>query len=155
MTTEQKVELKVRFDSYRIINFEYHDPQIPITAKKADLKFDFNFKATFKYNLDASTIEVKLAVNILYHGKELLPVGSIEVDYVYKVLGLNELESDGNGIIIPDTFLTTLVSLAYSTTRGIILVKGAGTILGGIILPIIDPRKLLPKQQIEDNQAES
>lgn len=40
----------------------------------------------------------------------------------------------------------SLVGLAYSTARGIILERTSGTILNGIIIPVIDPMKLLKGQ---------
>ncbi|SFA59868.1 hypothetical protein SAMN04488511_12412 [Pedobacter suwonensis] len=38
----------------------------------------------------------------------------------------------------------TLMGIVYSTARGIILTRTAGTVLQGIILPVLDPATLLP-----------
>ena len=38
---------------------------------------------------------------------------------------------------------STLVSIAYSTVRGIIFTRTQGTSLGSVILPVIDPKKLM------------
>lgn len=37
----------------------------------------------------------------------------------------------------------SLIAIAYSTTRGIVLTRTAGTVLNGLILPVVDTAKLL------------
>lgn len=37
----------------------------------------------------------------------------------------------------------SLMAIAYSTTRGIVLTRTAGTVLNGLILPVVDTAKLL------------
>jgi len=45
----------------------------------------------------------------------------------------------------------TLLGIAYSTSRGIIVEKTQNTFLGGIILPCIDPYKVLMEEEGKTN----
>lgn len=152
MKNQQKLDLKVRFESYKILNFNYQEPPIvKSNLKRTDFKLDF--KTDIKAGLHENTIGIKLGVNVQLKKEKLLPVAFIEVEYVYKVLGLNKIPHDEKGISIPGEFLTTLISLSYSTTRGVLLAKGTGTVLEKAILPIIDPHLLLPKQMLQQEPA--
>lgn len=150
MTEEQTIELKVRFESYKILNFIFREPiDIKSDFKRNDFKLDF--KADFKADLKNNTIGIKLGVNIQLKSKPPVPIAFIEVEYIYKISGLNKIQEDESerGMAIPSEFLATLISLSYSTTRGVLLAKGMGTIIEKVILPIIDPHKLLPKQMLK------
>jgi len=47
---------------------------------------------------------------------------------------------------ISGTLMSTLISIVYSTARGIIFEKLQGTYLSGCILPVINPDDLIEKQ---------
>lgn len=68
------------------------------------------------------------------------PVG-IRAEYVYlfyyKVDNLSQFISAENAV--SGDLTTTLVSMSYSTLRGIVLERTTGTPLGGVILPVINP----------------
>ncbi|MGI4871288.1 MAG: hypothetical protein ACRYFX_08930 [Janthinobacterium lividum] len=72
--------------------------------------------------------------------------GQFHVHFGFVVDNLEDLlvPSDVEGEIIPDYMLTlSLLSIAYSTSRGMILGKVAGTALEGYALPLMDARELL------------
>ncbi|MDF2456211.1 MAG: hypothetical protein K0R51_2204 [Cytophagaceae bacterium] len=46
-------------------------------------------------------------------------------------------------VTLQPSIVATLMGIVYSTTRGIILTRTQGTIVDGIILPVVDPLKLL------------
>lgn len=57
---------------------------------------------------------------------------------------LEEKEVEGKKEKIIDALLvSTLFAIGYSTVRGIIFSRTQGTSLGTVILPVIDPKKLL------------
>ncbi|MEM3091529.1 MAG: hypothetical protein QXD05_00125 [Candidatus Pacearchaeota archaeon] len=62
----------------------------------------------------------------------------------YEIKELEKLQkSDDKEINLPDIFVTTLISISISTTRGILSEKTKGTFLEGAYLPIVDPKKFV------------
>jgi len=54
------------------------------------------------------------------------------------------IQFDANGnYLLQDVLIHTLLSIAYSTSRGIVLSRTQGTLLNGVILPVIDTRVLM------------
>lgn len=74
---------------------------------------------------------------------------TIEFDFIVTNLDdfrtvQNPDQSEENPIIIIQKDLgLALMSIVYSTARGIIMTRTAGTVLDGIILPVIDPESIL------------
>ena len=64
----------------------------------------------------------------------------------YKVLNLYDLipPDDKFSSKIPENFMHTLLSIALSTSRGILSAKTEGSLLNGIYLPIINPSVFKP-----------
>lgn len=68
-------------------------------------------------------------------------VGLLKVDFIYEIENLDSLISKKTGKVnFPDGFLPVLTSISVSTLRGIMFSRFKGTILGGSLLPIMDPK---------------
>jgi hypothetical protein len=52
---------------------------------------------------------------------------------------INEKDGEKN-LNIPNIAATTLISIAFSSTRGLLIGRSGGTVLGIAALPIIDPK---------------
>jgi hypothetical protein len=75
------------------------------------------------------------------------------IEFQFRVDGFSDFITLKNEEVRIDANLgATLIGIAYSTARGIILQRLEGTFFGGVILPVIDPRKLLLQDQ-PDTQA--
>ncbi len=143
MLDEQKVGIKFRFQSYKIIKFEYNEPE----GIQDKIQIHFNFNSRIDIDIDKDIISVTIGVDAFTNTeKSSKRVGFIEVQYVFQVLNLKDFQKNNDGFSLPTPFLTTLIGLSLSTTRGIILIKFSGTILEKIIMPVIDPNKLIPEE---------
>jgi hypothetical protein len=70
--------------------------------------------------------------------------GDFRFEYVFSVSNLGDYISDhDNSKKIDGNLGVALMSIAYSTSRGIIYEKIAGTFLAGSVIPVIDPSKLI------------
>jgi hypothetical protein len=70
--------------------------------------------------------------------------GYYELGFRFKIMNLKELIRTVDGKEAVDgQLLATIAGLAYSTTRGIVMERTAGTFFNGVILPVIDPKLLL------------
>ncbi|MEZ4772280.1 MAG: hypothetical protein R3D00_03790 [Bacteroidia bacterium] len=81
--------------------------------------------------------------------KSVTAIGKFRLGFSFLVDNFEELvltsEKEETSPSIDGTLITHLLAIAYSTSRGMILVKTMGTYLEGAILPIIDPSELLNK----------
>lgn len=48
--------------------------------------------------------------------------------------------------------MATLVGIAYSTVRGIIFTRTQGTSLNTVILPVVDPKKIIRPDEVNENK---
>lgn len=71
-----------------------------------------------------------------------------EYEFYYEVKNLGDFFKEGE--LEDNSILVTLISISYSTLRGILLERINGTIFSGIILPIVNPSKLLTDHILED-----
>ncbi len=92
--------------------------------------------------------EVKVQQNEV---QEVDSIGYFRIGFTFEIdnfddlvkedeLGVKKLHVDG-------ILMRHLLAIAYSTARGMILVKTRGTLLEGSILPIIDPNELMEKEE--------
>lgn len=110
----------------------------------------FQFELGTGVNPEENVIGLQLVVDITAHDKELKPLsltGSYTHEIVFVVENLSEFltkdETSPTGFLINGVLGSTLVSIAYSTVRGIIFTRTQGTSLGSVVLPVIDPKKLM------------
>ncbi len=76
---------------------------------------------------------------------------SIGIEFHFEIENLTEniLEADGQ-LQINANLAATLLGMAYSTSRGIILEKTQNTFLSGVILPCIDPYAILKEAELDE-----
>ena len=135
------VDLKV-FKS----NLETTDEFLNNPVKPVGFKLGFSQRTGFDFNNNY----VRVGINILLQGmkseNEIIGVkAEYGFDFKYFVDNLKDFIINGNDEkkTVSGKLGVTLISIAYSTVRGIVLERTQGTYLNGIILPIIDPRELL------------
>lgn len=107
-------------------------------------------RAEVSHDEQAGEVEVFLDLGIqLTTGKSAKPVGingRFELEFTFTVGNLAELllTTDQPTAQLHPQLLLLLLSVAYSTARGILWTRLAGTPLEGITLPLINPSQLLP-----------
>lgn len=108
-------------------------------------EFSFNLGTGLK--TEENLVGLKLIVNIEARDKKdkVLPIkGSYTHEIVFRIDNLGDfIEKEGEEERIDAGLGSTLVSIIYSTVRGIIYSRTQGTSLGVVILPVIAPLKLM------------
>lgn len=78
-------------------------------------------------------------------------LGDFRIGFTFLIDNFNELiqggDTEEDSYQIDSLLLRHLLAMAYSTARGMILVKTTGTILENAILPIIDPQELMEGEE--------
>lgn len=116
-----------------------------------------NFRVGYTYNfaINVKLKNIRLRLEAMLDGinKKEEPIGiqgNFGIEFHFRVDNLEAfLENKEGENKIQGLLGTTLISIAFSTARGIILEKTLNTPLNGIILPVIDPAamiKMLPVQ---------
>lgn len=69
-------------------------------------------------------------------------------------LNSNSKLEDSLKFDVPLNILYQLISIAYSTARGMLIYKMSGTPMSALYLPILHPKDILPASQNESDQEE-
>lgn len=103
------------------------------------------------------SFEVDAIIESAEEGKkpdEVPGLGSFHLGFSFVVDNFDELirtpDAQNSDYQIDQMLGRHLLAIAYSTARGMILVKTTGTVLEGAILPIIDPGELM---EMEGSQS--
>ena len=139
--SEIQKQVKFRLIGIEILDKHYKNPIIP------DLKFEnFQFNIKLEASVNAGLKSINLISNIEILSENItIVLAAISINFVYELINFDEIILiENNGLLLPDSLSETLNSLSYSTARGIVFSEFKGTFLQNVILPIIDPKQLIP-----------
>lgn len=72
---------------------------------------------------------------------------SFSIEFIFKIENLEEFKVKNDqaehGFLLDTVLGVTLMGIVYSTARGMILTRTAGTVLDRIVLPVVNPAQLL------------
>lgn len=150
-----KVDLIKILDS-RVISFRVEGGLNSAADIKRVAGFDYNVTTEQDIDIKKCVIRVRIGVvvqAVLKGGTERELAGEIHTETVFHLKQLPKLMEvrEGGEEILPAPIGGTVVGLAYSTTRGILLSLGAGTIISRAFLPVVNPIVLLQKSVVEVN----
>lgn len=148
MNQDKKISIQYRIQQIKILNFCVNN-----LANDIQVNNTLQIETSVKINIDAhkQIISITIGVIIFTNQNKENKLCSLLAAFIFHTVGINKFEFNNEKIKIPDGFLVSLVSVSYSTLRGIFFEKCANTYLSNIILPLIDPIKLLKKENIDSN----
>ena len=132
-----------------------NDADDPIVALATDeQRFQIHNKVVPSFDLADEKIRIELLIECQARSKsgELLPVrGRFRLYLTFFVQGLTKyLEEEAGEQVPSQQLILTLISVGYSTARGLIAGKTRDTVLQGFVLPLLDVRELVkPPDQSE------
>lgn len=151
-----KKEKRVDPDKIQVLNIRTVKGNISGTADVSENMIGghhFNFELGTGVDLKEKIVGLQLTVDITVQDKEgavLDLKGSYTHEIIFSIENLEEFvteesysELENKQFTIDGMLGSVLVSIAYSTIRGIIFIRTQGTSLGSVILPIVDPKKLM------------
>ncbi len=111
----------------------------------------FGFGKQLAHNLDHGRTRIRLGVTMEGQDDKGVPIGitcRYDLEFHFKVDNFQDfVEKDEQGNVMIHALLgATLLGIAFSSARGIIYERTQGTFLDGVILPVIDPHKLLMEE---------
>lgn len=111
-------------------------------------------KKGFHFAFDKTTgvFTIRVTIEFLCRADTQNPINlfgaTVQYDFIFKDFDEIIKETSEHMIDIPDDLLITLISIGYSTTRGIMAMLSSGTDYQQVFLPIVDIqefRKMLQK----------
>ncbi len=148
MDNSKQLPFTFRLLSFRTLNFRYTEPKPEYNRLR---KGDYKFRFGFRIDLAQEKIFFRMIADLWIGKTEKQSIALIETESVFKVIGLKKLPSDGENIGLPEGLLLTLASVHYSTTRGALIEKSAGTIAEKIPMPLQKPADLMPKKPVKNS----
>jgi hypothetical protein len=130
---------KIEYLSVQIIKAEINNIKEDPLQKGGSFQLEHRVKVNHFYNLDKHMARVIIEVDIIVvkDEKRLNAGAKFEIDNYFQYKDLDKFAHIKNDkVLIESQFSEVVKGLAYSTARGIIHSKLAGTFLEGAILPV-------------------
>jgi hypothetical protein len=121
-------------------------PDLVALSDSKNINLEIRTEFSFSRDNNYLSIRLRLHAQPVDEEGQIMPLSArFNIHFGFIVRNLNELlVTSDDGEHVPDFMLTlSLVSIAYSTSRGMILGKVAGTAFEGYGLPLMDARELL------------
>ncbi len=137
---------KISIKSIVVFNCQIQAGELYLEQPVRWNKVNVHTKYEFSFNIEKklSRLRLHMICNTFENEHELELTGEFGIEYFFEIENLDDLifeeESENK---IDARLMVTLISLGFSTSRGVVLEKTQNTFLKGIILPVIDPVELL------------
>jgi len=144
MVQQKELKIKYRLQKIKIINFNFSiqdDKNVNFDQPHIEIVLNRNI------DINKEVIIITLSINLFSDEAHEYRLCTLTVEFSFHTIGIKDMKKNGNQLIIPNDFILSLVSISYSTCRGIFFEKCASTCLSNLILPLINPRDLLPRQK--------
>jgi len=145
MSSHNKKEINFRINSFEVLSYSFQKPEEKIRKDRIEYRVQFVTSGDLKKEL--FWFDIKITGQ--YGKKDPLILGEMVTRSTFKLQGIHNFKNEEGEITIPDHLATTLLSISYSTTRGAMAVKSEGNILSEVIVPLVDPKKLLESSKTE------
>ncbi len=120
---------------------EYLDNPIPFES------ISVAYAQDSAYNIEKKGVRLRLETKLQGHDDDDKPLGleaEYGIEFHFIVDNLEDfIEQEEEHVELKGILWGTLMGIAYSTARGIIFDRTQGTFFKGVIIPVIDPKKLV------------
>lgn len=150
----QEDQFRFRLEDIIISNFRIGLPSQGIALDQVALEFAANLKLDLKSDLVNCTIHFRFLLPSKPGGESKpIVIMHIDINYVFTVIDLPKYAHEINGVWgLESGVHLTLMSVAFSTSRGIVFERTRGYPFNKLLIPIIAPdqlgSELLPKPEI-------
>ena len=144
--------------SIKELEFHYKDPTESISdfnpdKNKLEAKINVNYRWNIEKNLFGVVIDLFYVMKDKKKtNKELLKLTFITEFFIENLKEIFIVRSNTD-FDINERFESTLVGLAISTGRGILVEKTSGTVFNGLIFPVINPMDLILTKKFKSKGA--
>jgi hypothetical protein len=145
---EKRAQIGIQYSGFRFNSFSFREP----AGIGENESFNFETSIAIRTANDRIIIGIMILVNRKSDG---VTYAKAETESLFLAQGLEQATDRLGNINVPEDLLFTVISLAISTSRGALMVKGAGTFLEKIPMPIVDPKSFFQNNKVVNQQKES
>lgn len=138
MSKEQPQQISFSLSAFEIDSYSFDKP--PKKFKKEDFGYQIQFRPIV--DLDNGLFSIEMKVQAQLGKKAETVIGFIHTITKYRIARLQELVNDKEQLELPKNLAVTLLSIAFSTTRGAMAAKSEGNILAENVMPLINPEEM-------------
>ena len=137
-------QIEFRLKSVQITECSFRKPEKEI-QKDQNLGFSFTFGVQF--DEENGGINIEVGANIYFSPKQKVGIGEIKMVTSFAVNNFKDFVLKKNQFAFPEDFIVMLMSISFSTLRGIVVEKTASTLQHSIILPVININEIIRNQK--------
>lgn len=129
----------------RNATLENHSGKTSVDLSRLEIAFQYELNASISIRSKKVQITAEYDIRVADANSEKLEISSrYSIVFLYTVENLAELAipDERKGLSVDDEMLSNLLNITYSTSRGILYTRYLGTLLQGLILPIIATTEL-------------
>mgnify|MGYP005845600779 FL=1 len=140
-----KKEIQFSIQAFEIGSFS---STIPKESVRKD-RLDYRIQHQFDVDEEKKLFSVGFHIQVSAGPQSPVELADIETNTVYK---LKRIEKE-NMRKLPEHLVITLLSIAYSNTRGALAAKAQGTVVGNVPLPLINPTQVIEDMKKKANEG--
>lgn len=156
MSKPKVIPEKIHLAGIRILKSHFEVDFDAVDSPTNIQKIKTGLKSASHFNLEDSYQSFRLFVKIQGYDEKEEKVsvrGEYQIDFHFYIDNLKDfitVENDSNRFSVGSELGATIAGISYSTSRGIILDRTQTTDFNGVILPVINPYKLLEEDSFTD-----
>ena len=144
-----EINFQYRYTDFLTVSFRIDEPDVEdIEEFKKDLETNIGLDILFHGDLGQLMVDVSLSA---VSEKNEIEVFSLNVRHIFELNNFEDLidsNKEEKALLLNEDSILMFTSIAYSTSRGLLKAKLAGSRFSEYVLPIIDPHKLAPEGPI-------
>ena len=142
---KNKQGLKFRISSLEDLGYTFKKPEDSVPTDR----IDFSLENSLDIDVESGTISFILTPQFTTGKRDPKLIAKLAFKVEFDVPDLAQFvdDADEDVIQLPDQLVVTLFSISYSTMRGVFYEKSRGKMAERLILPIIDPKIILQKEE--------
>ncbi len=149
---------KLALHAIRVLHFSYQVSDEYLANPREVRGVALHIDKEFAFQLKENAVLIRLQGEIQGQGDEESPLGveaRFLIEFYFSVENLKEFtRTERDGSVAMELLLAaSLLSIAYSTARGILFERLKGTVLERGILPIIDPKEFALEESSMSKEA--
>lgn len=140
--TKKPIEFRIK--SVLVSECTFRKPEQGI-QKSQDFGFSFIFEIHF--DKENSEVVIEIESKIFLSPKQQIVIGEITSETHFDINDFNEFVEEENQFVLPEDFIIMLMSISFSTLRGIVVEKTASILQQPIVLPVININEIIRNQK--------
>ncbi|MBK8610897.1 MAG: hypothetical protein IPL84_13395 [Chitinophagaceae bacterium] len=151
-TLKKPLNFSIGLVEHTFISFELSEYAKNNTKSIGFDKYEFTFEFNMQVNAKERQIKLLFNSNLLVKEEQLtIELSSLNLSCLFKIINFDEvIKIDSNNrMLTPNALIQTINTIALGSARGMYAMALAATPYSNAVLPLVDPKTLVPK----DNQV--